>query len=346
VAILFRLTHVGIFERALRESGIPVRVARGGGFFQAPEVRDLGELCAAVEEPGDEVAWAALLRSPLCSLSDATVFALARRGLSRLPGIEPAAAGAEIGLALSGGVPPGEGERLRRLLETWHELREGRRRLDVGETISLAVEKLDLEAALLAGPDGERRAANVRKVVEMARRQAARGVPVGALAERLRRLSRLPPREPEADGGDADAVSLLTVHQAKGLEWPVVFVPEIGARPPSPARRPLLDEQGRVAVPLLGDGGAAPGETATTARVRASSSRAERAEGRRLLYVTLTRARDRLVLSGSASRTAVGTWAEVVGRAPPDLLRRRPAPSTRVPAPVALTAAAPAAAPT
>jgi ATP-dependent helicase/nuclease subunit A len=334
VAILFRrLTHVGVFERALREAGIPVRVARGGGFFQAPEVRDLGELCAVVEEPGDEVAWAALLRSPLCSLSDATLFALARRGLSRLSRIDPAAAGAEIGEARSGDAPPGEGDRLRRLLETWRELREGRGRLDAAETISLAVDRLDVEAALLAGPDGERRAANVRKVVEIARRQAARGIPIGTLAERLRTLSRLPPREPEADGGDADAVSLLTVHQAKGLEWPVVVVPELGARPPTPARRPVLDEQGRVAVPLLGDGGAAPGETATTARLRAATSRAERAEGRRLLYVALTRARDRLVLTGSTSRTAAGSWAEVVGRAPPGLLHRRPAPPVPLPLP-------------
>ncbi len=335
VAILFRrLTHVGVFERALREAGIPVRVARGGGFFQAPEVRDLGELCAVVEEPGDEVAWAALLRSPLCSLSDATLFALARRGLARLSRIDPAEAGAEIGLARSGEAPPGEGDRLRRLLETWRELREGRGRLDAGETISLAVERLDVEAALLAGPDGERRAANVRKVVEIARRQAARGVPVGTFADRLRTLSRLPPREPEADGGDADAVSLLTVHQAKGLEWPVVLVPELGARPPTPARRPVLDEQGRVAVPLLGDGGAAPAETDTTARVRAAASRAERAEGRRLLYVALTRARDRLVLSGSTlahrhRHLGRGRGAGPARVAPPPPRAVRPAPARR-----------------
>ena len=82
-----------------------------------------------------------------------------------------------------------------------------------------------------------------------------------------------PPREPEADGGDADAVSLLSVHQAKGLEWPVVFVPELGARPPSPRRRPVLDERGRVAMPFFAEGGEAPEETATTARLRAAGAR-------------------------------------------------------------------------
>ena len=348
VAILFRrLTHVGVFERALREAGIPVRVARGGGFFQASEVRDLGELCAAVEEPGDEVAWAALLRSPLCGLSDATLFALSRRGLSRLARVDPGDAAGEIGAARSGPVPGGEGDRLRRFLETWRELRDGRRRLDVGETVALAVERLDLEAALLSGPDGERRAANVRKAVDLATRQASRGVSVAGFAARIRKLSRLPPREPEADGGDDDAVSLLSVHQAKGLEWPVVFVPEIGARPPSPGRRPALDEGGRVAVPLFAEGGEGLEETATTARLRAAGAREERAESRRLLYVALTRARDRLVLSGSATRSTAGTWAEVVARAPASLLRRcaqaalpAPVPASRTPS-AAVSVAAP-----
>ena len=85
LAVLFRrLTHVRVFERALREAGLPTRVARGGGFFQAPEVRDLGELCAVVEEPGDEVAWAALLRSPLCGITDGSLVALSRGRLARL----------------------------------------------------------------------------------------------------------------------------------------------------------------------------------------------------------------------------------------------------------------------
>ena len=343
VAILFRrLTHVGDFERALRQAGVPVRVARGGGFFQASEVRDLGELCALVEEPGDEVAWAALLRSPLCGISDATLFALARRGLSRLARVDPAEAAAEVQAA-----PGGEGDRLRRFLKTWRELRDGRRRLDVGETVAFAVDRLDLEAALLSGPDGERRGANVRKAVALAARLASRGVSVAAFAERIRKLSRLPPREPEADGGDADAVSLLSVHQAKGLEWPVVFVPEIGSRPPSPARGPALDEQGRVAVPFFGDGGEEQRETATTARLRDAAIRDERAESRRLLYVALTRARDRLVLSGSATRSTAGTWAEVVARAPASLLRRcaqaalpAPVPASRTPS-AAVSVAAP-----
>ena len=334
IAVLFRrLTHVGVFERALREAGLPVRVARGGGFFQAPEVRDLGELCAAVENPEDPVAWAALLRSPLCGLSDGSLVALSRRGLGGLADLDPVDAGASLVAARGEAAPPGEGNRLRRFLETFRELRDARRRLDTGELVERAVRRLDLEAALLSGPDGERRAANLRKAMVLVRRDAARGATPADVADRFRRMALSPPREPEADGGASDAISLLTVHQAKGLEWPVVFVPELSARPPAAQRRPVLDERGRVAVPYHPDGGDGLEETTTTARLRAATSAAESAESRRLLYVALTRARDRIVLSGAAGRVATGTWADVLSGAPPALLLRRPAPD-RLPAPV------------
>ena len=334
LAVLFRrLTHVRVFERALREAGLPTRVARGGGFFQAPEVRDLGELCAVVDEPGDEVAWAALLRSPLCGLTDGSLVALSRGRLSRLAELPPEEATAELHRAHGDAAPEGEGDRLGRLLATWRELRDARRRIDVGELVELAVRRLDLEAALLAGPDGERRAGNLRKALALARREGARGATPGDLAGRLRRMALRPPREPEAEGGAGDAVSLLTVHQAKGLEWPVVLVPELSARPPAAQRRAVLDERGRVAAPHHPEGGDGPEETATTSRLRMAASEAEAAESRRLLYVALTRACDQIVLTGAGGRSLAGSWAEVVGRAPPELLLRRPAPERAPPPP-------------
>ena len=73
----------------LRAAGVPYRLARGGGFYQAPEVRDLGELLWSLCEPGDELAWAALLRSPACAVSDGTLLLLSRLGLPPLARREP-----------------------------------------------------------------------------------------------------------------------------------------------------------------------------------------------------------------------------------------------------------------
>ena len=103
VAILFRrLTQVEEYERALRAAGISYRLGRGGGFYQAPEVRDLGELAQTLAAPDDALAWAAVLRSPWCGLGDGALFALAREG-TRVAGAAAAGGG--------GGGAQGDAER-------------------------------------------------------------------------------------------------------------------------------------------------------------------------------------------------------------------------------------------
>jgi ATP-dependent helicase/nuclease subunit A len=319
VAILFRrLTRIGAYERALRAAGIPYRLARGGGFYQAPEVRDLGELLATLFDPGDRIGWAAVLRSPMCLVSDATLLLLARAGLPRLAREDPE--------ELRAGVPAGEWRRLVRFLAAWRDLRALRDRLPLGDLLRRAADALDLDAALLAGPDGERRALNLEKAIGLAQRFEAGGGRPGELAAHLRALAARPPREPEADLEAGDAVAILSVHQAKGLEWPVVFVPDLGARPRSDARRALLDERGRVCAMLFDASREEFVETASVRAAREAERRAQAAESRRLLYVALTRARDRLVLSGEAPAGGE-SWralveAAIAGR--PDLAARVP----------------------
>ncbi|HEY7723725.1 MAG TPA: UvrD-helicase domain-containing protein, partial [Anaeromyxobacteraceae bacterium] len=364
VAVLFRrLTQVAEYERALREAGVPCRLSRGGGFWRAPEVRDLGELLASLFDPGDAIAWAALLRSPLCGLTDTALALVAGRagGLGGLwrRGAAEAARELEVALEANAAAPPakgpGEGEarptpapaaearRLRRFLEAWRALREARDRLPPGELLAQAADRLDLEAALLAAPDGERRRANLRKALALARRHAASGGTARGLAERVRALARLPQREPEAEADAGDAVALLSVHQAKGLEWPVVFVADMGAAPRNDVRRALVDGSGRLCAAWADAEEEASELTASLAAAREEERRAAAAESRRLLYVALTRARDRLVLSGSPGRGVRGTWRELVeagleGR--PDLVVR-PAGADGDAAPVAAMPEAP-----
>ncbi len=300
VAILFRrTTALGIYERALRAAGVPVRLARGA-FHQAPEVRDLGELLASLTDPGDELAWAALLRSPLCAVSDATLLQLAALPLAALP-----AAGAALldGLAL----PEAERRRLDRFLAAWRGLRPLRDRLPPGALLTRAVETLDLDAALAAGPDGERRRRNLEKGLALASRFGERGGTAAELAARLRWLASQPPREPEADLDQADAVTLLSVHAAKGLEWPVVFLPDLAAPTRSDADRARLGPDGLLCADWYDPASAGFVHTPSLEAAREEAKRASAAESRRLLYVALTRARDLLVLSGEGRPKQDGT---------------------------------------
>lgn len=325
VAVLFRrLTEVGGYVRALRAAGVPFRLGRGGGFYQAPEVRDLGELLASLVEPEDALAWAAALRSPLCALSDGALFALARAGLPSLARRGPEEAARALVAALPGA--EAEAERLRAFLAAWGELRGRVGREPVDALLRRAAERLDLEAAHLAAPDGERRRANLRKALALARRFAERGGDAAGFAARLRAQAARPPREPEAEVEAADAVALVSVHQAKGLEWPIVCVPDLGAAPPRDGRRAVRHPSGALAAAFADPEADRHHPTAALEEAREEGRRAAAAESRRLLYVALTRARDRLVLSGAAGR-AGDTWRELVEAA----LAARPELAVRVP---------------
>jgi ATP-dependent exoDNAse (exonuclease V) beta subunit len=337
VAILLRrLTEVGAYAAALAEAGIPYRLARGGGFYQAPEVRDLGELLTSLWRPDDAGAWAALLRSPMCAISDGALFAVSRLGLATLARRAPEEVVAALVAAHPdaarpwpeiGGVPAStEASRLLRFLRTWHALHPLAPRLGPADLLRRAADALDLEAAHLASPGGERRLANHRKALALAERFGRRGGTARALAERLRAQAARRSREPEAELPAEDAVALLSVHQAKGLEWSIVFVPDLGASAPHDGRRALRHPSGALAAAFLDVESGGFVATAALAEAREEARRAGDAESRRLLYVALTRARERLVLSGEAGRAA-GSWRALVeaglaGR--PDLALRIP----------------------
>ncbi|HET6412458.1 MAG TPA: UvrD-helicase domain-containing protein [Anaeromyxobacter sp.] len=334
IAVLFRrLTQLGPYERALREAGIPYRLARGGGFYQASEVRDVGELCAALSDAEDAVAWAALLRSPFCAVSDGSLFLLARVGLTRLHRLAADTLDGELAALPGGGagegllppsLPPDERERLHLFLSVYRELSALRDRLPLGELLSRAVSALWLDAALLAGTEGERRAANLEKVLRLAAEAARAGSHPAEFAAHLRAMASRPPREPEADLEAKDAVALLTVHQSKGLEWPVVFVPDLGARLPADARPMLFDPAGRLCTAFFDPVREEALRTASLVSAREVERRSREAESRRLLYVALTRARDHLVLSGEGNGDSWRALVEGALAGPDPLARRVP----------------------
>ena len=130
-----------------------------------------------------------------------------------------------------------------RFLERETEWRNRRSRVPAADLLQEALEETGYLTAAAAGPHGDQVVANLEKLVERAqRRRGECGGSVEEFALELRKLLRNPPREAQAellDGADPNAVQLLTVHQAKGLEWPLVVVADLSA--------PRLRRNGRVA---------------------------------------------------------------------------------------------------
>ena len=303
IAILLRrFTNLDAFRRALLRRRIPHLVHRGRGFHQSREVLDLLALLALVVDPDDSLALAAVLRSPVGPLSDDGLALLAlqngrldRRALRARP---PALA-------------PDDADALERIVRLLLALQREADRLGPAALLQVALEETDYLAACAAGLYGEQAAANVDKLVSLARDAEQRGDGVRAFVASLRELAEEEAREPDAavvEESDPHAVRIMTVHAAKGLEFPVVVVPECAA--PSfrmGADRVLLDAELGIAVKARAADGARRwgphGE-----RLRARKEERELAQSRRLFYVAATRARDFLVLSGRAAKGQEECW--------------------------------------
>ncbi len=301
--LLRRWRNVKLYEAALRRHGIPFSVHGGVGFYRTAEVLDAANLLAFLADERDDVALAGLLRSPYANLSDAALALIATRGRGetlwdRLVGPSEA-----HGLAAED-VAAAE-DAVAAILR----LRDVADRVPLAELLRRALETTGAYAAYAVGPRGAQAHANLAKLLEMARTFEERGFAgLARFVELLDFLIEEEPREGEAGvAGASEAkggVRILTIHAAKGLEFPVAIVPELGGR--------LFSEWPTAVFERLPHGcevgiyAPHPGrrfEPMCTAvrRLLIDRSRAmAEAEHRRILYVACTRARDRLVLVGSA----------------------------------------------
>ena len=291
VAVLFRkFTNLETFRRALLRRRIPHLVYKGRGFHGAREVMDLVALLAAAVDPDDDLALAAVLRAPFGPLSDDALVLLAQRRWA---------------LDDASGLAPDDASDLTRLRSLLHALRREVDRLGPAALLEAALAETDYVAACAGGLYGEQAAANVEKLLALAREAELHGESARAFLAVLRRLADDEAREAEAavvEEHDPHAVRLLTIHAAKGLEFPVVFLPECAA--PSftaGADRVLVDADIGLAVKARGaDGKRRWGAQGAALGARRRSR--ELAQMRRLFYVAVTRARDFLVLSGRAAK--------------------------------------------
>jgi ATP-dependent exoDNAse (exonuclease V) beta subunit len=316
VVVLLRATgDMALYERALADRRVPTYLVGGRGFWTAREVQDLVAWLALVANPYDEPRLWEVLASPLVGVSSDALVLL--KAAARATERDPWSA---LGGALEAW--PGGAEdrgRLAAFAERLTAERAAAARRSLEELLDRALQHTGYDLALLRTPGGERRLANVRKLLRLARaHEAAEGPDLRGFLDRVAQLARgeaAGEREGEApvEGDTLDAVRLMTIHRAKGLEFDVVCVADLGRGRPN-GRRPLqVAADGRVALRLVTLGGGDAEPAFAWRELAEAHVHNEAQEERRLFYVAATRARERLILSGAAD---VDDWPDPV-KGPP-----------------------------
>ncbi|MDY0087730.1 MAG: UvrD-helicase domain-containing protein, partial [Coriobacteriia bacterium] len=304
VVLVRRYASAPPVAAALRKAGFPVLVVGGGGFLDLPEVAMMRALCGVIVNPRDDRALAALLLSPLSSVSDDGVWLLRNAEGARETGhhLIDALAAAEALLE------PADAAAATRLHATLKRARQRAGAMALGEVLMRAVEEAGLDVELLAGGDeGLQALSNVLRFTRKADAFEGSGrAGAAALVARVDAEARFGQRESSVAATEdaTSAVRIMSMHAAKGLEFPVVALPMLNEQP-SPDKGAVRTEMcdGRLEVelslPSSVGGKAEHRRTLRFEEMRATCSQREAEEGKRVLYVACTRAREVLLLSGS-----------------------------------------------
>jgi ATP-dependent exoDNAse (exonuclease V) beta subunit len=311
IVLLFAAgTDAEWYEEELRALGVATYRSTGRGYFGQQQVVDLLAYLRLLRNRYDDEALVTVLASPLVGISnDALV--LLRRAAPKRP----------LFVALERDLPEAFPERdvqlLRAFRQRYDRLTAALARLSLERLCERILSEHDYDLAVLAQWDGRRRYANLRKLARLARSyEELRGPDVEGFVRFVRDQEAVGSRELEAvaeeEGGDA--VRLLTIHAAKGLEFKVVVVADAGRDKAPPASDEILALSDgrfgfRVADPITSKRRGAYAYEA----VQEARKAEERAERLRLYYVAMTRAIDRLIVSGSIDRERASDEATPIG---------------------------------
>jgi ATP-dependent exoDNAse (exonuclease V) beta subunit len=292
-------TNLWIYERALEEHGIPIASQAGKSFFRRQEIQDLIAVARAIADRRDTLGLGALLRGPLVGLTEEEI----ADAIVALPHVPE---GAPPRLHLWTDLAAISRPILHRTFEVLQTLARKARHTTPYQLMAEAIEELNVRPILRARyrRGAERALANVELFLEMARAYDARGLT--AFVDALR--ANWEDGEKQIEGrpdADAEAVSIITMHSAKGLEWPIV----VPVNSPTELDDSLTFLHRRsddtVHFRLLGRAGP------DYELVKAEEGNQLRRERIRLWYVALTRACDLLLLPRQSER-ASSDWLSLI----------------------------------
>lgn len=312
VILLRRFTHVSTYAAKLREAGIPLSIVQARGLFQQPEIQDLAAALRLLLDPDDRWSWLVLLRSPFCACRDSTLFELHRLQifslsdwLSHTP--KPSS------------LPADDAVRIERMAIRFHALRPSCYQVPASALLTLLCQEFQLWDIWKALPDGAQRENHAWQLIEYARQCEPEQSDVHSFVHRLNRIMdpHNPAPEPlssEEVAVSSNAVRMMTIHQAKGLEFPMVAIP--GCAQPERHSTARISYSARYGLgfslknhPHLAD------DFLHLQNERWHRAQTQ-AESLRLLYVAVTRAKNRVLFVGETPATAPcwRNWLEQFSR--------------------------------
>ncbi len=297
IVLLFAAgTDAEWYEEELRALGVPTYRSTGRGYFGQQQVVDLLAYLRLLRNRYDDEALVSVLASPFVGISNDGLVLLRRAAPKR-----PLFVALERELLET--FPQRDAQLLRAFRQRYDRLTAALARLSLERLCERVISEHDYDLAVLARWDGRRRYANLRKLARLARSyEELRGPDVEGFVRFVRDQEAVGARELEAvaeeEGGDA--VRLLTIHAAKGLEFKVVVVADAGRDRAPPASHEILAlSDGRFGFRVADPITSKPRGAYAYDAVQEARKEEERAERLRLYYVAMTRAIDRLIISGS-----------------------------------------------
>lgn len=302
ISILLRgiKTPVGIYEEALRRHGIPFVTTGGTGYYERPEIRDLVALLCTINNPFDDISIVRLLRSPIFRIKNSSLSSLARVFPEREIEDEEKMVRKRFPLYDALGKLDGldiveeDKKAIRKCRAFLERFFLEKSRCSLGELVYKAISQSNYfhYAQSLPATQGKRTLANIKKFFNLVQEFEERNI-FSTLEDFIAYVQEVTEQEvveSEAKPGEENAVHLMSIHQAKGLEFSIVFLanvkdkafPFVGGTFPFYA----YDEESII----------------STREERKGRRRGIDAEEKRLLYVSLTRPREKLIITGTRSR--------------------------------------------
>ena len=295
-----------VYANALSERGIPVFSPETGGFFEAAEISFILSLLRVLDNPVQDIPLAAVMLSPLFGFSAGELADIRASAKERLE------AGETEPLYRSVAASADEGnEKAAAFLKKVESLRRLSLTLSAGELVRRVCEETGFDAIVGAMPDGERRRLNVGLLCDYAEKyEAAGNLGLSGFIRFIDKVARTSGDLATAarPSENADIVRIMTVHQSKGLEFPICILADMqhAFNERDNTESVLISSSAGLGMKRRTEDGISVYDTASRRAAVITSERMGRSEEMRVLYVALTRAKENLIMVTSVPNPEKG----------------------------------------